>query len=37
MPRFKDIYGPFSDSKRCRFARLGNVQLRKFYIELIIR
>jgi hypothetical protein len=23
MPRFKDIYGPFSDPKRCRFDRLG--------------
>ena len=23
MPRFKDIYGPFSDRKRCRFDRPG--------------
>jgi hypothetical protein len=23
MPRFKDIYGSFSDRKRCRFTRPG--------------
>ncbi len=38
MPRFKDIYGSFSDCKRCRFDRPGQLllvrQKRKIFVMI---